>query len=911
MQLDPSRCIRTNPGAPFYPVACRPAGKPSSGEYAQRLPLARPPNDQTYESAIPLPRPHERVPAILPGLSHGQGRPQDGAVRGSIGGTVLDAETAEPIASATVGLWRAADSSLVTGTITEQDGRFRLEGIRGGRYYVTVSFVGYATETIPDVAVEPGNLQIDLGTIRLVTDAQMLDEVEVSAERTPMQIQIDRTVYNVADTPVAVGGTATNVLETIPSIDVDVDGNISLRGSGNVAVLINGRPAPVSSEFIAAYLRQLPAGSIDRVEVIPNPSARYEPDGMAGVINIVLKKETELGLGGTVVAGADSRGGYNASGTFTYGRGPLNMALTYGFRQEKGGGGGSSFRINRYADPLTFFDQNEDEEENETSHLVSLSGDYQLSTRTTINASAQAGFRDETENEFTNFLVLDATQTPLQRTRRLTAQGNTGWNTDLRLGLTHSFSGISTRRGGGTTGFGDGRGGPWRGFGGRGGGSASSGNQETGHTLSIEARFNASANDNEDLFTEYLGDTSDTLEQQNAYTDREDQEFSLQIDYVRPLGPYRLEAGYKGDRESLFSDLYAESAEGDEPLTPDEGLINTFDYDQQIHAAYLQLARQWGALGVQIGLRAEVATTTFTLQNTNESFDNDYRSLFPSAFLTYKLSETTTLKASYSRRINRPRTFFLNPFPSFDDPLNIRVGNPSLKPEYIDAFELGYVQFTPWGSFTLTPYYRRTTDVIRFYQQVREDGVTVRTFGNFATSSSSGVEMITSLDARALIDGLSGYVSLEGFRLVTDGSNVDATFQNNAFGWGGRLNLSYGLGDVFGLGGDLDLQATVRYRAPMDTEQGRMGSFSWTDVALRQELLRGRASLTLRARDVLGTAGFRGIIDQPDLYNEFTREFGAQSVGLTFTYSFGQANQRRQRSTEQPNEGGDFEPIEM
>ncbi|GIV60406.1 MAG: hypothetical protein KatS3mg043_1495 [Rhodothermaceae bacterium] len=307
-----------------------------------------------------------------------------------------------------------------------------------------------------------------------------------------------------------------------------------------------------------------------------------------------------------------------------------------------------------------------------------------------------------------------------------------------------------------------------------------------------------------------------------------------------------------------------------------------------------------------------MANTTFTLQNTNESFDNDYRSLFPSAFLTYKLSETTTLKASYSRRINRPRTFFLNPFPSFDDPLNIRVGNPSLQPEYIDAFELGYVQFTPWGSFTLTPYYRRTTNVIRFYQQVRDDGVTVRTFGNFATSSSSGVELITSLDARALLDGLSGYVSFEGFRMVTDGSNVDATFQNNAFGWGGRLNLSYGLGDVFGLGGDLDLQATVRYRAPMDTEQGRMGSFSWTDVALRQELLRGRASLTLRARDVLGTAGFRGIIDQPDLYNEFTREFGAQSVGLTFTYSFGQADRQNRRPMQRPEEGGgDFQPVEM
>ena len=837
------------------------------------------------------------------------------APQSRISGAIVDAETGEPVISATVGIWRTEDSTLVTGTVSQDDGSFAVEGLRDGHYYASISFVGFATQTVSDIVIGDAATQADLGTISLAPDTQMLDDVEVTAERTPVQFQIDRTVYSTADSPVAVGGTATNVLETIPSVDVDVDGNISLRGSGNVAVLINGRPAPVSSEYIATYLRQLPAGSIDRVEIIPNPSARYEPDGMAGIINIVLKDEAELGLGGTAIVGGDSQGGYNAGGTFTYGRGPMNLALTYGFRQEEGLGGGTGFRINRYADPLTYFNQIEDEDESETSHLVNLSGDYQLSPRTSINASGQAGFRDETQKEFTDFFELDAFRDPLYNSQRLMTEGSEGWNTDVRLGLTHNFEGVSTRQGGsggsdiGSGGRRGGFGGPG-GRGGGGGGSSSGGGSGAGHSLSVEARFDASGNDGAEVFTEHIATSDDPRERQNAFTDRNDESASFQADYARPLGGFRLEAGYKGDLESLYSDLYSESAEGSGPLEPDEGLINTFDFDQLIHAAYAQLGRQWGPVGLQVGVRAEAATTTFTLQNTDEVFDNDYASLFPSAFLTYKLSDATTFRASYSRRINRPRTFFLNPFPSYDDPLNIRMGNPALNPEYIDAFELGFMQFTPWGSIMLTPYYRRTTDVIRFYQQLRDDGVSVRTFGNFQNSSSSGVEMITSMDAQALLDGLRGYVSLEGFRMVTDGSNVDAAFQNNAFGWGGRLNASYNLGNILRIG-DLDLQATVRYRAPMETEQGRMGSFSWTDVALRQALFADRASITLRARDVLGTAGFSSVIDQPNLYNEFSREFGAQAIGLTFTYSFGEEQQQTRRPDQRPDEGPGLDQAQM
>lgn len=819
---------------------------------------------------------------------------QNTAALGQISGNVVQDETGEPVVSATIGVWNQSDSVLVTGTITGAEGEFAIAGVRPGTYYVSVSFVGSATKNISNVVIGRDNLRVDLGTIRLSADLHELGEVEVAAERSTVQFQIDRTVYSTADTPIAIGGTATNVLETIPSLDVDVDGNISLRGSGNVAVLINGRPAPVSSEYIATYLRQLPAGAIDRVEVIPNPSSRYEPDGMGGIINIVLKEDVEMGFGGTILAGGDSQGGYNTTGTFTFGRGPLNLTGTYGFRQEEGFGGGTSFRVNRYSVPLTYFDQFEDEDESETSHLFNLAADYRLSSRTLLNASAQVGYQDERGQEITDFFELDATRDPIISYERLMEEGRTGLNTDFRAGLEHNFSGSPAAQ----------RPGPNRRRGPGGGGGAA-------HSLTAEFRMSFSDNDGDEFFTEHLAESGDLRERQNAFTENNRQRGSLQLDYVLPISDFRFEAGYKGDVEKLYSDLYSESASGDDPLSPDVGLINTFDYDQTVHALYSQLARQWDFIGVQLGLRAEQANTTFFLQNTNESYDNGYFSLFPSAFLTVNLNQSNILRASYSRRIHRPRTWWLNPFPSYDDPLNIRIGNPYLKPEYIDAFEFGYVRHTGWGSVTLTPYYRRTTDVIRRYQELRDNGVTVWTTGNFDTSTSSGLELITSLDARSLLEGLSGYVSIEGFRMVTDGSNVNTDFQNNAFGWGGRLNASYAAGNIFGLG-DLSLQGTFRYRAPMKSEQGRSGAFSWTDIALRQALLNERASLTLRVRDVFGTAGFRNVIDQPNIYNEFEREFGAQAISLTFSYSFGKMNERDRRDRNRPDDRGEGgEEFEM
>lgn len=776
--------------------------------------------------------------------------PAVAAQSGAVVGRVLDGDL--PLPTASVALY--ADTALVAGVTTDIDGNFRLEA-PAGTYALEASFVGYDPARL-EVAVEAGG-ETDLGAVRLAPSAEALEEVRVTAERSQVQTRIDRTVYDTADDPVAEGGTATDVLSTLPSVDVDIDGNVSLRGAGNVAVFINGRPAPVSADFVASYLASLPAGAVERVEVIPNPSAAFEPDGVGGIINIVLKDDADPGLGGTVTAGTDTQGGYDGTAAVTYGRGPWSLAATYGFRNDARAGGGTSYRINRYDAASTTLLQDETEDRIRTSHLFNLSADYSLAPSTVVTSQFQVGTRGGGETEVNTSLWRDAAGADLYQIERIAEEDDDGLSADARLGLRQTFG--------------------------------------EGHSLVVEARGEVSDEAEIQTYDEtLLSGTGDLDLPQRVEEDELEREASLAVDYVRPLGGalagVRLEAGYKGELESERSGLFSESLDpGTGRYAVDEGVNNRFEYDQQVHAVYAQAARDWGLVGLQVGARFETATTTFDLLTTGESYTNDYASLFPSAYLSVKPTDATTFKASYSRRINRPRARWLNPFPSFDDPYNIRQGNPALRPEYVDAFEVGVTQFVPFGSLSLTPYVRHTTDVIRRVSVVRDDGVTVRTSENLDTSDSYGVEAIASFED---VGGLSGYLSLEGFRVQTEGATAETSLSNDAFGWGGRLNASYSLGDRVGLG-PLDVQLTGRYSAPLETEQGRVGARSWFDLALRQKLLDDRAALTVQLRDPLGMAGFAYTLDQPTLYQEFERDWGAQQVGVTFSYTLGRQEERR------------------
>lgn len=838
MQLVTPTCTsygKTNPGAPAADT--RPRTRSAPNPMAHRLLLFL------------------LVLAVAPAAS---------AQQGVVTGRVVDVDGDLPLPTASVALWSidGADSTLVTGVTTNIEGAFRIERVPAGTYDVVASFVGYDDWRQSGVAVD--GAEVDLGTVRLAPSAEALAEVQVTAERSQVQTQIDRTVYDTADDPVAEGGNATDVLSTLPSVDIDIDGNVSLRGAGNVAVFINGRPAPVSGEFLASYLQSLPAGSVERVEVIPNPSAAFEPDGVGGIINIALKDDADPGLGGTLTAGTDSQGGYDATASATYGKGPWSLAATYGFRNDARAGSGLSYRLNRYEASPTTLDQEEIEDRLRTSHLLNLAADYSLSRATTLTSQFQFGTRegDETETN-TTLRSLAASEARLFEYERVATELDDGLSADVRLGLRHTFA--------------------------------------DDHSLVVEGRGEISDETEEQTYREtLLGGTGDLDAPQDVEETEQEREVSLRADYTRPLGGFRLDAGYKGDWEQESSGLYSLSQDAETGAwLPDENNVD-FDFDQTVHAFYAQLANEWGPLGLQAGLRYETARTTFVLPSEDESYDNDYQNLFPSAYLSFAPVEATTFKASYSRRINRPGGWSLNPFPSFDDPLNIRQGNPYLQPEYVDAYELGATQYVPWGSFSLTPYFRHTTNIIRRISEVRDDGVTVRTFENLDTSDSYGVELISSFEE---IGGLSGYLSFEGFRVQTEGATDTEALSNDAFGWGGRLNANYRFGDRFGLG-PLDLQATARYSAPLDTEQGRVGARSWFDLALRQRLFDERASLTLQLRDPLGMAGFEYTLDQPRIYQEFERDWGAQQIGLTFSYTLGQQESDGDRQRGEGRDGG-------
>ena len=782
-------------------------------------------------------------------------------------GRVVDGDF--PMPTASVAVWQIAgtDSTLVGGATTNIDGVFRIESLPTGTYDVVASFVGYEPGRLEGVVAEAG--ETDLGTIALVPSAEALSEVRVTAERTQVQTRIDRTVYATADDPVADGGSATDVLSTLPSVDVDVDGNVSLRGAGNVAVFINGRPAPVQGDFLASYLQSLPAGSVERVEIIPNPSAAFEPDGVGGVINIVLKQNADRGLGGTLTAGTDSQGGYDATGAVTYGRGPWSLAATYGYRNDARPGGGDGFRINRFEDDPTQRLEEETDERARISNLLNLSADYALSRATTITSQLQLGTRSGDETELGTTFVESLDGTPVFGYGREVTEVEDGQSLDARLGLVQQFG--------------------------------------EGHRLTIEGRADVSDETEANTYLEtLLSGQGDLTAARRADQTELEREGSVQLDYTRPLGALRIDAGYKGDWERLESGLAADSADASGGFVPDLGQTNTFDFAQTVQALYVQAGGEWGPFGAQAGLRFEDAQTTFDLLTTGETFDNDYRSLFPSAFLSFAPSDATTFKASYSRRVNRPRTRALNPFPSFDDPLNIRQGNPALKPEYVSAFEAGVTQFVSWGSVSLTPYYRHTTDVIRRFLTIREDGVTVRTFENLDTSDSYGVELVSSFED---IGGLSGYASLEGFRLKTDGTTTSTgDVASDGFSWGGRMNATYRVGDRLGLGG-LDLQATARYSAPIETEQARIDSRISVDLALRQKLLDDHASLTVQIRDPFNQNGFAYTLDQPELFQELSRTWGGRQVGVTFSYAFGQQERRGDRDGDErgQGDGGEFQ----
>lgn len=789
---------------------------------------------------------------------------------GEIRGTVVDAESGGPVASASVEVRSAADSALVTGAVARPDGSFRVEGLRPGRYFLRVSAIGYTPQRTPGLAVEPAAPRASAGSIRLARSAVALEGLVVTGERTSVAIAPDRNTYRARDVAPA-GGTASDVLQAVPSVEVDGDGKVSLRGNDNVAVQINGRPAPIQGAQLAGYLKQLPANLLERVEVVPNPSARYDPEGMAGIINIVLKQNVDLGVSGGFQLGAATADRYTASGNLGYQAGPLTAFVTYGFNsdQREFRGVNDRERLGAGRSTLAFTEQDISGDNGNAGHNLTASVDYRLGERDVLSSSLLLNLRGSSDESLSAYSEWSAARALLSQYDRVRDAETDNSVVDYALAFKRTLE-------------------PQR------------------HELSTEVRLNrARDEDRAELWRRPLGGVgaqgAGLLEAQTDALDALTYQLTAQADYTRALGERsKLETGYKGTARWLDRDFRVlTDSLGTGAWTP-SGLSNGLEFDERVNAVYGVLSHGVGKVEVQAGLRAERASRDFALSG-GASYPHAYTSLFPSALAAYNLDAATQVKLSYSRRIRRPGTQELNPFPVFMDVQNVFLGNPGLNAEYTDAVEAGFQRSGRLGSVQLSPFYRRTTDVIRIIVNTADTisgrEVTSVSFRNLDTGSSWGSDVNGSLRLGKTFSGLAGF---NVFKMVTDGTSGAASLGSDAVTWSARVNGTYNLSPRTAI------QGSYFYRAPMNIEGGRFASSSMANVSVRQKLLGERASVSLRVSDPFDTSRFRVEAGDDNVFQLTERRFNSRAVHLTFQYNWGQAPRIRQPQPQQEQQGPGF-----
>jgi outer membrane receptor protein involved in Fe transport len=783
---------------------------------------------------------------------------------GEIRGSVVDAQSSAPVAAASVAVWSRADSALVAGALARPDGSFRIDGLRPGTYYLRVSMMGYAVRTSPDVTITPAAPTVNAGAIRLTSTGVALAGITATGERQAVAIAPDRNTYQTRSVAPA-ATTASEVLEAVPSVQVDADGRVSLRGNENVVVQINGRPSPINGAQLAAYLRQLPANTIERVEVIPNPSARQDPEGMAGIINIQLKQNVDLGLSGGLTLAASTADRYTTSGNLGYQSGPATWFVSYGFTSDDRAmrGINNRTRLGAGSAPLSFTEQDLSGGNGNFGHNFNGNLDYRLGERDVLSTALMVNLRGATDESLSLYDEFDATRVLIEQYQRFRDSEADSRMFDASLAWKRTL-------------------------------------QPQRHELTAELRFNRVTDlDRTDLGRQAVGGTS-VLDAEVQTTDAANSQLTGQVDYTRGFGERtKLETGYKGYarwtdrdyevmRDSLGTGTFTRSS-----------LSNALALDEQVNAVYGVLSHGVGRWELQGGLRAEYAGRQFSLANTGEEFPHDYWSLFPSALASYKLGENDQLKLSYSRRVRRPGSQELNPFPVFFDIQNVFLGNPNLNPEYTDAVELSYQHSMRIGSLQISPFYRRTTDVIRIIintaDSVAGREVTTVSFENLNTGTSWGADLNGSVRLGQKFNGLA---SLNLYKTVTEGTSGEASLGSNAFGWMGRVN------GTLNVTPNTAVTAVYFYRAPMPIERGRFAAFASANISVRQKLQGDKATLTLRVSDPFNTQRFRIEAGDDNVIQFTERSFTSRALHATFQYNFGRPPRLRQRPQEPQQQGG-------
>ena len=762
-------------------------------------------------------------------------------------GRVVDSTTNQPVPRAVIDASIPGAVAVAATANTGDDGSFRVEGLRPGRYTVRVRAVGYTPRPLPAIELRSQESSYDVGTVFLKMAPVKLQSLSITGQKRDVQLAPDRNTYVVHDMPTTRGGTALDVLRNVPSVDVDIDNIVSLRGNTGVVVQINGRPTPMKPQQLGDFLSQLPADVVDKVEVVTNPSARDDPEGTAGIINIVLKEKPEAQRSGGLTAGVGTRGHVDAGGNFGLEQGPLSFYGSYGFIRDNRLRRDSVFREDFLGGPTSFLAESGKRTQLPLAHTLTGNLDYSPNEHDALSLESVYSVRNQEETYRVLYRTLNSSRQLVGLSDRYTSGPSHEFNFESALSYKHTFA-------------------------------------EKAHKLSAEVR---AAMDGEGGPTGILardlaldGSPTDTTARERQTPWERPRDYSFKADYVRPLvNGLQLETGYKGSLLRIHTTLDTEVFDtAQSAYVVDPTRTSDFTYRQLVNAAYAQLGGESGKFQYQGGLRVERAGTRFNIASTGASYDNPYNSFFPSGLIAYHMDDAHQVKLSYSTRIRRPDDVdLLDPTPHVLDPLNISRGNPHLQPEYIRSLELGFQRSDDHTTVQVTPYYRHTLNAIRSLRTLDTAGVSTRTFANVASTNAYGTDLTVSLSGNRV----SGFASATAFRQMSDAANLSPGLSASTYGWNARTNAMVRLSPT------VDFQALVTYVAPMTVEQGRNAARARVNLALRQKLMSDQLNLTLRVIDPFNSAVERNITIDPAFYQLTDRRRVMRGIQLNATWLFG------------------------
>ena len=779
-------------------------------------------------------------------------QPSNGIVKGK----VVDVDTQAPLEYATVTIFSQKDSSIVTGDISNEQGVFAIE-TRGGKHFAKIEFIGFESQIINDIIINRQNKLADLGTIKLGVNSETLVEVEVRAEKSSVQMTLDKRIFNVGKDLANAGGSAADILDEVPSVAVDVEGNVSLRGSEGVQILIDGKPSGLVGIGNSNGLRSLPANMIDRVEVITNPSAKFEAEGSAGIINIVLRKQKKKGLNGSFDFTVGDPSIYGTAINLNFRRKKLNFFTNLGINYGRNFGGGDSYQEFYRGDTteITLIERKQDR--GGISGNIRFGADYYLNDKNTFTTSflyrlgqddniSTVDYQDFINNQ-NNFL---------SRTFRTDEEIEDESKLEYALTYTKKFEG-------------------------------------KGHELVADVRFQdntekESSDFNEEYFLSDGARSSASDYFQRSNNKEGERRLITRLDYVKPFGKdKKLEAGYQGSYRYIKNDYLVEEQIANDEWVVFDGLSNDFKYDEEIHALYSTFGNKINKFSFQFGARVEYSDVVTELIQTNEINPRDYLNFFPSAFLTYDLPNNNAIQASYSRRLRRPRFWSLNPFFTLSDARNRFTGNPDLDPEFTDSYEIGHIKYWDKGSLGSSIYYRHTTGVIQRVisdvQVVDSLVITLRRPENLATRDDLGFEFNFSYSPYKWWK-VNGDMNL--FRSIIDGSNVNDSFTADTYTMSGRITSRMTIMKK------TDVQLRVNYRAPRETTQGTTKAITSLNLGMSRDVFKKKGTLTLSVSDVFNSRKRRGTLFTDNLYREEEFQWRGRTTRLTLNYRLNQKKKR-------------------